>query len=171
MPRAFFPFIQVFQAILFMLWLLWSQTSNGLMQLLGIAHPTYLSLSMKGAWPLVGSCPWWCKAVLLILVMCAESWKTTAKLAHSQCPWPCQSHIYAGTSKGRFWMPFVAVSTKYGKKPLNYEQQCALLSCVYSGKCTGPFHVVEWPAFEMEYVRSFAVLGCLGILVMSNFVI
>lgn len=68
-------------------------------------------------------------------------------------------------------MSLVAVSTKYGKMPLNYEQLCALLSCVYSGKRTGQFHVVEWPASEMEYVRSFAVLGCLGIMAMSNFVI
>lgn len=46
-------------------------------------------------------------------------------------------------------MPLVAVSTKYGEMPPNYEQQHALLSCVYSGKCTGPLHVVERTASEM----------------------
>lgn len=58
MLRAFFPFIQVSQASMLMLWFLWSQDLNGLMQLLGVAHPIYLSLSMRGVWPLVGSCLW-----------------------------------------------------------------------------------------------------------------
>lgn len=63
-------------------------------------------------------------------------------------------------------MPLVAVRTKYGKMPLNYEQQHASLSCVYSGKCTGPLHVVGQPASEMGIGELFCAALCWAVLVL-----